>query len=95
MLRDVTLGQFFPGKSIFHRADPRAKIILGILFIVAVFLADSALSYAFLLLFTASMIAVSRIPFKTVLRSLRALIFIIIFTSVINIFWTRGEHLLF
>ena len=95
MLRDITLGQYFPGRSIFHRADPRAKIILGILFIVAVFLADSTLSYAFLLVFTGVMIAVSRIPFKTVLRSLRALIFIIIFTSVINVFWTRGEHLIF
>ncbi|MBQ7161472.1 MAG: energy-coupling factor transporter transmembrane protein EcfT [Clostridia bacterium] len=95
MLKDITLGQYFPGDSVFHRADPRAKIILGIVFIVAVFLADSPLSYAFLLLSTVLMIAVSRIPFKTVLRSMRALIFIIIFTSVINIFWTRGEHLIF
>ena len=95
MLKDITLGQYFPGNSIFHRADPRAKILLGILYIVAVFLARSALSYAFLVLGTAALILVSRIPVKIVLRSMRALIFIIIFTSVINIFWTRGERLLF
>lgn len=95
MLRDITLGQYFPGNSIFHRADPRAKILLGIAYIVAVFLCGDPLSYALLLLCTGLIIAVSRIPLKMVLRSMRALIFIIIFTSVINIFWTRGEHLIF
>jgi len=95
VLRDVTLGQYFPGRSVFHRADPRAKILLGIAYIVAVFLCREPLSYLLLLVFTAALIAVSRIPVKTVLRSMRALIFIIIFTSIINIFWTRGEHLVF
>ena len=95
MLKDITLGQYFPGQSVFHLADPRAKILLGVAFIVAVFLADSPYSYAFLLLCTALMIFISRIPLKTVLRSLRALIFIIIFTSVINVFWTVGDRLLF
>ena len=95
MLKDITVGQYFPGDSIFHRADPRAKILLGIVYIVAVFLADSIPSYLFLLVGTAALIIVSRIPVKTVLRGMRALIFIIIFTSLINIFWTRGDHLLF
>ena len=95
MLKDVTLGQYFPGDSIFHRADPRAKIILCIVFIVAVFLAKSLAAYAFLVICTVTLVLVSRIPIKTVLRGLRELIFLIIVTSIINIFWTRGERLLF
>ena len=95
MLKDITLGQYFPGDSVFHRADPRAKILIGILYIVAVFLCKTPLSYAFMLAGTVALILISRIPIKMVLRSMRALIFIIIFTSVINVFWTRGEHLLF
>jgi len=94
MLKDITIGQFFPGDSIFHRADPRSKIVLGILYIVAIFLADSIPSYIFLLVCTTLLILISRIPLKIVLRSMRMLIFIIIFTSAINIFWTKGEVLL-
>ena len=95
MLKDITVGQYFPGDSVFHRADPRAKILLGIVYIVAIFLAQSIPAYLFLIVCTAALIIISGIPLKTVLRSMRALIFIIIFTSLINIFWTKGEHLLF
>ena len=95
MLKDITIGQFFPGNSVFHRADPRAKIILGILYIVAVFLANSIPSYVFLLVCSCLLVFISRIPLSIVLRSFRALIFIIAFTSIINLFWTDGERLLF
>ncbi len=91
MLKDVTLGQFFPGKSILHRLDPRIKIISVILFIVAVFTAKSALSYAFLVLLLCAMIAVSGIHLSTVLKSIKPLIIIIAFTAITNIFWTVGE----
>ena len=95
MLKDITIGQFFPGNSIFHRADPRAKIILGIFYIVAVFLANSIPSYIFLLVCSCLLVFISRIPLSIVLRSFRALIFIIAFTSIINLFWTTGEQPLF
>ncbi len=91
MLKDVTLGQFFPGKSILHRLDPRIKIISVILFIAAVFTAKSALSYAFMVLLLCVMVAVSRIHISTVLRSIKPLIIIIAFTAITNIFWTKGE----
>lgn len=94
MLKDVTLGQFFPGKSILHRLDPRIKILSVILFIVAVFTATSAVSYAFLALLLAGMIAVSGISIKTIMKSIKPLLIIIIFTAVTNIFWTKGENLL-
>lgn len=94
MLKDVTLGQFFPGKSILHRLDPRIKIISVILFIIAVFTAKSAVSYGFLVLLLVLMVAVSKISISTVLKSIKPLLIIIIFTAVTNIFWTKGEYLL-
>ena len=94
MLKDVTLGQFFPGNSILHRLDPRIKIIAVILFIIAVFTAKSAVSYGFLVLLLVGMVAVSKISIRTVAKSIKPLLIIIIFTAVTNIFWTKGENLL-
>lgn len=94
MLKDITLGQYFPGRSPFHKADPRFKIILVVLYIVTVFLASSLWSYLLLVAGTVCMIAVSRIPFKIVIRGFKTIMFIILFTAVLNVFWTSGETLL-
>lgn len=91
MLKDITLGQYFPGKSLLHRADPRAKLLFAIFYIVVLFFAKSAASFAFALLYTAVLIGISGLPGKTVLRAVRPLLFVILFTAVINIFWTTGE----
>lgn len=95
MKTEMTLGQFFPGYSILHRLDPRVKILLAIAYIVAIFLCHYVLTYAMILLFTGLLIAVSGIPFRTVLRSVRPVVVVLLFTSIINIFMTGGEHLLF
>ncbi len=95
MIRDITLGQYFPGNSVLHKADPRFKIIILTVYIVALFLADSIWSYAFMLAGTLCLILVSGIPFRMVIRGFKTLIFIIAFTSILNIFWTTGEDLLF
>lgn len=95
MLKDITLGQYFPGKSPFHKADPRFKIIFVILYIVTVFMADTKWSYLLLFLGTVTMITVSRIPFRIVIRGFKTIMFIILFTAVLNVFWTTGERLLF
>lgn len=95
MKTEMTLGQFFPGHSILHRLDPRVKILLAIAYIVAIFLCHYVLTYAMILLFTLLLIAVSGIPFRTVLRSVRPVVIVLLFTSIINIFMTSGEHLLF
>lgn len=94
MLKDVTLGQFFPGNSLLHRIDPRIKIISVILFIVAVFSASSALSYALLVFVLATMVGISGISISTVAKSIKPLLIIIIFTAITNIFWTTGDTLL-
>lgn len=94
MLKDVTLGQFFPGSSVLHRLDPRIKIISVILFIAAVFTAKSAVSYALLIAVLTIMVAISKIHPATVFKSIKPLFIIIAFTAITNIFWTTGDNLL-
>ena len=91
MISDITLGQFFPGNSIIHRLDPRTKIILSILFIVAVFTASNPISLIFLAVITVILILLSKISFKVILKSIKPLVFILIFTALLNIFLTKGE----
>ena len=91
MISDITLGQFFPGFSPLHKLDPRTKIILAVLFIVAVFLASNPVTFLFLLFVTVFLVAISRISFSVVLRGIKPVFFILIFTTVINVFLTEGE----
>ena len=92
MIRDITLGQFFPGDSVLHKLDPRMKLILTVLYMVMIFLAKSLVSYLFLIVFVIFLLIISKLPVKTVLRGIKPVLFIIIFTAVINIFWTKGSH---
>lgn len=93
-MNSIAFGQYYPSGSVLHSLDPRAKIILTILFIVVTFLCSNAVAFAALLLFALLLTAVAKIPLRILLRSLRSLFFIIAFTSVINIFFTSGDHLL-
>ena len=95
MKLDVAFGQYYEGNSLIHRLDPRFKLVIAIVFIVAIFMADNVWSFALLFLVTAAVIALSRVPVRLILRGMRSLIFILIFTAVINIFWIKGETLLF
>ena len=91
MLKDITLGQFFPGDSLLHRLDPRTKIILLFFFLAAIFIFDSPLAYAALTAFTAALIAVSRVPLLLMLKALKPLSWIIAFTFVIHLVSTPGD----
>ena len=91
MISDITLGQFFPGKSPIHRLDPRTKIILATFFIVQIFIANNPVSFIFLALVTFILVCISGISFKVVLKSIKPIIFILLFTACINIFMTKGE----
>ncbi len=95
MLKDITLGQYFPGNSVIHKLDPRIKIILTIFYIVIVFSAKSLASFGVVAILTLALIFVSKISFVTILKSLKPILFIMIFTAVMNIFWTSGENVLF
>ena len=91
MISDITLGQFFPGNSLIHKLDPRTKIILATLFIVAVFIANNPTAFLLLFAVTFSLIAISRISFKIIVKSIKPIVFILIFTAILNIFMTKGE----
>ena len=91
MISDITLGQYFPGDSALHRLDPRTKIILTVLFIVSVFLANSPVGFFLVLAATVALIAISRISFKVILKGIKPIVFVLIFTALINVFVTKGE----
>ena len=94
MLKDITLGQYFPGKTVIHRLDPRTKLLLLIVYIVALFLAKSYLSYALVLTFLVCVTLLGRIPFKSLTRGLKPMLIFILFTAVLNLFYTKGGTLL-
>ena len=94
MLKDITLGQYFPGNSFLHRLDPRTKLLFLIVYIVVLFCAKWWVSYAVVFVFLAGCIAISRIAPKAFLRGLKPLIFILVFTGLLNLFFTDGETVL-
>ena len=94
MLKDITLGQFFPGNSVVHKMDPRAKLVMLVVYIVALFIAVSWISYAVMLAFLVISIAISKIPVKSIFRGMKPMIFILAFTAILNIFFTEGETVL-
>ena len=94
MLKDITLGQYFPGNSVVHRLDPRTKLIALIGYIVVLFTAGSWLTYGIAFGFLAVCIAVSKIPVKAIVRGMKPLVFVLIFTGILNLFFTTGEQVL-
>ena len=96
MLNDVIFGQYYSQKSFVHRMDPRAKIVLMIAYIVAIFVADNFFGLAAVTLFLIVTVIFSRVPFGSVLRSVKMILFLIIFTAILNLFFysTEGVHLI-
>ncbi len=91
MLKNITLGQYFPGDTIVHRLDPRIKILVAILFLVAVFVVRTMWGFAALAALFFVIIALAKIGPVTILRSIRPLLFIIIFTFLLNILFYNGD----
>ena len=91
MISDITLGQFFPGFSVIHKLDPRTKIVLAILFIVSIFVANNVAAFLLLTFAVIVTIALSRISFKVIFKGIKPIIFILIFTAILNLFLTTGE----
>ena len=95
MLKDITLGQYFPGDTIIHRLDPRTKLIWVVIFIAALFTARDYVSYALMIAVTVGLVAVSGVRPRNLLRGMKPLIFIICFTGILHLFSTRGGTTLF
>ncbi len=94
MLKDITLGQYFPGKSPIHLLDPRTKLLFLIIYFIALFTADGWISYCIVLVFLSTVIYMTTIPLKTIVKGLKPLIFILVFTGILNLFMTPGENVL-
>lgn len=94
MLKDITLGQYFPGKSCVHLLDPRTKIVFLIVYIVALFTASNWISYGVIFAFLALVICLSQIPLKSILRGMKPLVVILLFTGILNLFFTAGDTVL-
>lgn len=90
-MKSIALGQYYASDSPIHRMDPRAKVILSILYIVCTFLCKNILSFALLFLSGIFLILLARIPLKIIFRAIRPILFILTFTLVINIFWTKSD----
>ena len=93
-MKSVAFGQYYPADSLIHRLDPRTKVILAVIYIVCTFVCKSLVAFAVLAASACVLVLLSRIPLRLVLRSLRPILFILLFTSLINVFMTRGEQLL-
>lgn len=93
MIRDITLGQYYPSQSVLHKLDPRTKFLGTLIFIISVFLFRTFLGYAVATLFLGGMIALSRVPVKFIFKGLKAIFVILMITVVFNILLTPGETL--
>ena len=91
MLKDITFGQYFPGQSLLHRLDPRTKILLSLIFIVILFVAKTPIAFLLMILLTAVFVGMSKIPFGTIFKGIRAVLILLLFTAAINLFLTKGQ----
>lgn len=93
MLKDITLGQYFPGDTIAHRLDPRTKLLLVVLYIVGLFCANSVLTYGVMIAAFLICARVSKVGARALVRGLKPVLLIIIFTGILNLFFTPGDYL--
>ncbi len=91
MFRDITLGQYYPVDSCIHRLDPRVKLFGTLIFLISLFLTDNFIGYIPALIFLISVIALSKVPFKYMVKGMRAILFLLLLSVVCNLFLTRGD----
>ena len=93
MLRDITIGQYYPTGSVMHRMDPRVKLFGTLVFLISVFVYRGIVGLAVVTLFLAGVIGISRVPFRYMIRGLRAILVLMLITALFNLFLTPGEVL--
>lgn len=92
MLKDVTFGQYYPSNSFVHKMDARIKLVLVLLYMVGIFFVVSFVGFAFITVFLMTVILVARVPLKSVLKSIRGIIFLLFLTAILNILFYKGEN---
>ena len=93
-MNGISFGQYYPASSPLHKLDPRIKIILTVLYIICSFICKNLISYALLLLSAILLVIIGRVPLRIILKGLKGILFVLLFTAVLNVFWTKGEALL-
>ena len=91
MIRDITIGQYYPVESVVHRLDPRTKLFGTLIYIISLFFADNLLCYAVATVFLAMAVRTSRVPFKFIVRGLKAIVFLLLISISFNLFLTSGR----
>lgn len=91
MLRDVTIGQYYPAESVLHKLDPRVKLVFTIGYVISLFLVDDWIGYGIAALALALAVMISKVPFSYIVRGLKPIIWLILFTTLMNLFWTPGK----
>lgn len=95
MIRDITIGQYYPAKSVIHRLDPRVKLVSTLLYLISLFLFKSISGYLIATVFLAAVIRVSRVPFSFIVRGLKPIVMLLMITVLFNLFLTRSGEVLF
>lgn len=95
MIRDITIGQYYPAKSVLHRLDPRVKLVGTLLYLISLFLFNSIPGYVMTTLFLIIIIKMSRVPFSFIVRGLKPVIMLLMITVLFNLFLTRDGAVLF
>ena len=93
MFKDMTLGQYYPAESPIHRLDPRTKLLTTLLYLISLFVAESPLSYLAAFLYLAALITLSKVSLRYMLRGLKGILFLLLFSIVLNVFMTPGQEL--
>ena len=93
MIRDITIGQYYPADSVLHRLDPRVKLVGTLTFLISLFLFNSLIGYVVAGLFLATMIKISKVPFSFIVRGLKTIMVLMLFTVTFNLFLTEGQIL--
>ena len=94
MIRDITIGQYYPAESRIHRLDPRVKIVCTLLFLVSLFIQNSLLGYVIATLYLGVVIRLSKVPLKYIVKGLKPIVILLLFTVVMNLFLTQGGEVL-
>ena len=93
-MNGISFGQYYPASSLLHKLDPRIKIILTVLYIICSFMCKNLISYALLLLSAVILIIIGRVPLRIIFKGLKGILFVLLFTAILNVFWTKGEMLI-
>ena len=94
MIRDITIGQYYPTGSVIHQLDPRVKLMGTLIYIVSLFLSSTVPGYLIAVIFLSAVIRLSRVPFLYIVRGLRTVVVLLLFSVALNIFFTTGDHVL-